>query len=150
LGNVANWQQHVIPTLLTGPGEELSKILGEDLPDDAVPSKQYNSLPRLIVPTVRTTLSPGEDLKLKVIILPAKEANDAGLYWRTMGSGEFKRIALTHLARAVYSATIPAGQIKQQDLEYYITTGQGNTSELVFPAGAPRMTQTVVIMNDSN
>ena len=146
MGNVANWQQHVMPTLLTTPGEELSRILGEDLPEDAMPSKQYNSLPRLVVPTVRTTLLPGEDLKLKVIIAPAKETNDAALYWRAMGSGEFKRIPLTHLARAVYSVTIPAAEIKQRDIEYYVTAGGGEASELVFPSGAPRMTQTVVIM----
>ncbi|MBN2270441.1 MAG: hypothetical protein JXN61_07500, partial [Sedimentisphaerales bacterium] len=146
MGNVANWQQHVMPTLLNGPGEELAKILGEELPDDAMPSKQYNSLPRLIVPTVRTTLSPGEDLRLKVVILPAKETNDAALYWRTMGSGEFKKIALTHVARAVYSATIPADQIEQHDIEYYITARRAETPDLVFPPDAPQTTQTVVIM----
>ncbi len=146
MGNVANWQQHVMPKLLTEPGKELAKILGEDLPDDAMPSKQYNSLPRLIVPTVRTTLSPGEDLKLKIIILPVEKTSSAALYWRAMGSGEFKRTALTHLARGVYSATIPADQIQQRDIEYYVRTQPGDRPDLVFPPGAPRTTQTVVIM----
>ena len=66
-----------------------------------------------------------------------------------MDSGEFKRVALTHLARGVYSAAIPAAEIEQRDIEYYITAG-GEASEQVFPAGAPQTTQTVVIMDDLN
>ena len=32
MGNVTNWQQHIMPKLLSEPGQELAKILGEDLP----------------------------------------------------------------------------------------------------------------------
>ncbi|MBL7154520.1 MAG: hypothetical protein ISS79_12465 [Phycisphaerae bacterium] len=148
MGNVTNWQQHVMPKLLTEPGKELAKILGEELGQDAMPGKEYIGWHRLIVPTVRSTLAAGEDLRVKVIILPTKKAQDAALYWRPMGSGRFKRIGLTHVARAVYSATIPAEAIQQRDFEYYVRAEPGDRPELVFPAGAPQMTQTVVIMND--
>jgi hypothetical protein len=39
LGSVANWNQHILPSLLIKPGEELAKVLGEPLPVDAQPSR---------------------------------------------------------------------------------------------------------------
>ncbi|GAF86304.1 unnamed protein product, partial [marine sediment metagenome] len=91
MGNVANWQQHIMPTLLTEPGQELANILGEDLPANAIPSKHYDGPLRMIVPTVRTSLSASEDLKLKVIILTQNQPEDAALYWRAMGKGNFNK-----------------------------------------------------------
>ena len=37
LGSVTNWQQHVLPSMLFKPGEELAKLLGQPLPADAMP-----------------------------------------------------------------------------------------------------------------
>ncbi|MHC4558318.1 MAG: malectin domain-containing carbohydrate-binding protein, partial [Planctomycetota bacterium] len=146
MGNVTNWQQHLIPTLLTQPGSELAEILGEQLPSDAMPSKLYEGPPRLIVPTIRTSLNAGEDLKLKVIILTQNKPRDAALYWRPIGKGNFSRITLNHIARGVCSARIPADRIQKRDLEYYIKVSPAEGSQLVFPAGAPQINQTVVIM----
>ncbi|MHC4104159.1 MAG: malectin domain-containing carbohydrate-binding protein, partial [Planctomycetota bacterium] len=98
MGNVTNWQQHIIPKLLTEPGQELAKLLGEDLPADAIPSNQYLGLLRIFVPTVRTSLNDGEDLKLKVIIMSQNRTVDASLYWRIMGKGKYNRIVLKHIA----------------------------------------------------
>jgi hypothetical protein len=147
MGNVTNWQQHVMPTLLTEPGKELAEILGEKLPADAMPSMPYHGPLRLIVPTVRGSLSAGEDLKLKVIVLAADPPKDAALYWRSMGKGSYTRIPLTHVARGVYSVRIPAGRIKT-DLEYYIKAGASDGPEATFPAAAPNVTQTVVIITE--
>ena len=63
MGNVCNWQQQTLPVLLTEPGQELAKLLGEDLPADAMPSKQYAGQPRLFVPEVRTGIVAGETLQ---------------------------------------------------------------------------------------
>jgi hypothetical protein len=147
MGNVANWQQHVMPALLTEPGRELAEILGVELPADAMPSAPYRGSLRLIVPTVRGSLSGGEDLKLKVIVLAAGQPKDAALYWRTMGKGNYTKIPLTHVARGVYSARIPAGSIKG-DLEYYIKAISADDQEAVFPAAAPDVTQTVVVIEE--
>jgi hypothetical protein len=47
MGTVANWQQHLLPGLLTKPGDgELAGLLGEPLPADAEPR-------------IRTTVRPG-------------------------------------------------------------------------------------------
>ncbi len=148
MGNVTNWQQHVMPSLLTEPGKELAEILGEDLPAEAMPSKPYRGPLRVIVPTVRSSLSAAEDLRLKVIIQVAEPPKEAALYWRTMGKGDYTKIPLTHIARGVHSARIPAGGIKG-DLEYYIRVSCAQGQEVTFPAAAPDVTQTVVIIKEN-
>jgi hypothetical protein len=154
MGNVTNWQQHLIPTLLSGPGQELAGILGEALPADAMPSMQYEGPPRVIVPTVRTTLCTGEDLRLTVIILAQTRPEDAALYFRPIGKDNYNRIPLTCIARSVYSVTIPADRINKADasaplgagLEYYVKVGLADDEQLVFPAAAPDINQTVVVL----
>ncbi len=154
MGNVANWQQHLMPSLLTEPGQELANIMGEDLPADAQPRQEYRGPTRVIVPTVRNSLLAGEDLRLKVIVLAQNQPNKAFLYWRPMGTDKYDRIPLGHVAgfpqggapRGVYSVTIPAGQIKEADLEYHIKVTAEDGRDITFPATAPGMNQTVVIM----
>jgi hypothetical protein len=148
MGNVTNWQQHILPTLLTEPGKELIAILGEDLPSEAIPSNQYLGRLRVIVPTIRTSLNNNEELKLKVIILSQKPTEDAALYWRTMGKSTYNRIPLKHIARGVYSVTIPAHKIKN-DLEYYIRVSSAADQQATFPASAPNINQTIVINSSS-
>jgi hypothetical protein len=147
MGNITNWQQHIMPSLLTEPGRELAGILGEEQPADAMPSKSYNGPLRLIVPTMRSSLSTGEDFQLKMIILSAAAPKDAALYLRPMSKGSFKKIPLNHIARSVYSAQIPANQI-QTDFEYYIKVSTTDGQESTFPATAPDINQTVVIMKE--
>jgi len=144
MGNVANWQQHIMPTLLTEPGQELTKILGEDLPVDAMPSNQYVGPLRIFLPTVRTSLNIGEDLKLKIIIMAQNSLKDIALYWRPIGKGKYNRIAPTHIARGVYSVKIPANKIKT-DLEYYVMVNSTDGQQVSFPATAPNINQTVIV-----
>ena len=147
MGNVTNWQQHIMPTLLTEPGRELAKMLEQDLPADAIPSKSYDGPLRLIMPTIRTSLSSGEDLKLKAIILATDQPEEVTLYWRTMGERPYKVIPLTHDARGVYFAQIPTRAI-ESDLEYYIKASSVNHRDVFFPATAPDTGQTVVLMDE--
>ena len=63
MGNVCNWQQQIMPVVLTAPGEELAKLLGEKLPADAMPSKQYAGPPRVFVREVRSGIVAGETLE---------------------------------------------------------------------------------------
>jgi hypothetical protein len=146
MGNVTNWQQHLMPALLTQPGKELEKILGRELPEDAKPSDKYDGPPRIIVPTVRSSLNTGEDLRLKVIIIAEKKPEDAFLYWRPMGTDDYTMVALTHIARGVYSVTIPTREIKNNDLEYHIKVTIDDNHSIYFPPTAPQMDQTVVVI----
>ncbi len=146
MGTVANWDQHILPTLLMKPAQELAQILGEDLPAEALPSKDYGGPPRLIVPTVRTSLAESEVLKLKVIFLANKPPNEAAVYWRPMGSGEFARAPLIHVARGVYSGAFPPDGAHGTDLEYYVEVIASDGKTYRFPAAAPEINQTLVVM----
>jgi len=145
LGTVANWNQHNLPGLLAGPGEELARMLGEPLPAEAQPGKQYQGPMRIIVPALRTSLPAKEALTLKVIILSKDPPRQAALFWRKLGERRFAQIPLQHLQRAVYRVELPAAV--SDDFEYYLQAepepGQGQAVR--FPATAPKLNQTVVI-----
>ena len=142
MGNVCNWQQQTLPAVLGVPGEELAKLLGEDLPADAMPSKQYAGPARLFVPEVRTNITLGEPLRLTVIILAATPTA-AELHWRPFGGGKFAQTPLVHVARGVYSVELPAEAVKA-DFEYFVSAEAGGKS-LLFPPTAPAINQTVVV-----
>jgi hypothetical protein len=140
LGTVANWEQHLLPALMLRPIEELGQVLGRELPLPARLSREYDGPPRVIVPTVRTVLSAGETLRLKVIVLAKERPSRATLLWREMGKGEYAGVPLQHMARGVYAAACPD---TDKDLEYYVEVMIEN--ELIrFPPTAPLSGQTVV------
>lgn len=143
LGTIANLNQHSAPDVIVKPGEELAKALGGELPAEAQISRQYTGPTRVIVPTVRGSLTPGTALDLKVIVLAKEQPAQAAVYWRPMGEGDFVRIDLTHQARGVYRAQIQAGAIAGRDIEYYVEVKAGNET-VNFPASAPHTCQTVV------
>ncbi len=143
LGNVCNWQQQTVPAILTEPGLELTSFLGEPLPADAQPYRDYAGPPRIIVPTVRTGLMAGETLKLTVL-LPGIEPREAALYWRRLGRGDFVSLPLVHGRRNTYHVALPPDATRD-DLEYYIRVDDGRGRLLHYPAGAPNLNQTVVV-----
>jgi hypothetical protein len=145
MGTLANWQQHLLPSLLAQPGKELAEILGEPLPAEAMPAKAYSGAPHLMVPAVRASLMAGEDLRLKVIVADTQAPHDLALCWRPLGRRAFARLPVEHVARSVYSVRLPAAQIGANDLEYYVEAST-IAGKLRFPATAPTMNQTVVVV----
>ncbi len=67
------------------------------------------------------------------------------LYWRPLGQGAFARLPVEHVARSVYSVRLPAAQIGANDLEYYVEAST-SAGKIRFPATAPAMNQTVVVV----
>jgi hypothetical protein len=143
LGTVANWNQHNLPDLLTVPGDELARILGEALPADVQPDQEYRGPARIIVPTIRTSLAANEPQTLKVVILSERPPRDAVLCWRTLGQRRFASIPLKHQVRGVYSVDLPAKA--KDDFEYYLKVQPDRGQPLYFPATAPKLNQTIVI-----
>ncbi|MBM3861182.1 MAG: hypothetical protein FJ395_16260 [Verrucomicrobia bacterium] len=97
--------------------------------------KEYEGQPRIIVPTVRSVANKGESLNVKIIALPATPPT---VHIRPLGKGAWKTVAAKHVARAVYEVKLP---VAQDDFEYYVTAGKN----LVWPATAPSLNQTVVV-----
>jgi hypothetical protein len=121
----------------------LEKLLGNPLPPEARPWKDYRGPARLVVLTSRPEARRGESLKLKVLALAPERFKTVSLHWRPLGRGEFKQCEVRHLGRAVYEAALPPAE--GIGLEYYVqgTTNQGRA--LVWPAAAPQLNQTVVV-----
>ncbi len=140
LGTIMNWEQHLVPSVIIRPGEELRKILGQELPDSAKLPRTYQGAPRIIVPAARTLLASGESLQLKVIILSAEPPLDAALCWRELGRGEFTVVPLEKMGRGVYKVSCPE---TTGDLEYYVRARFAG-KEAFFPATAPLLNQTAV------
>jgi hypothetical protein len=107
-------------------------------------TKEYQGKPRIVVPTLPSHLLPGEVLTLKVILLSSTPPAGAVLCWRKLGTGPFQEIPLVHKARGVYIARFPS-EGATTDVEYYIGATFGGT-RLVFPATAPALNQTVVLI----
>jgi hypothetical protein len=146
MGTVANLEQHSLPALLTRPGEELAQALGEPLPAEAIPSQTYDGPARLIVPTVRTTLAAGEPLHLKAMALSGSPPREVVLFWRPMGKGEYRRVPFSHVARGVYSVSLPPEAARGAGLEWYVRAVMENGETALFPATAPERAQTVTVM----
>jgi hypothetical protein len=143
LGTVANWNQHNVPALLTGPGEELARILGDALPASCQTGRHYRGPTRIVVPTKRTTVAANEPLKLKVLLLAENAPRSTAIYWRKLGLGRFEPRPLWHVARGVYQAELPPNS--GDDFEYYIKVEPNKGPAVYFPATAPQLNQIVVV-----
>jgi hypothetical protein len=144
IGNVTNWQQHILPRVLDGPGAELEKLVGAPLPPEAQPSRAYAGPPRLIVPEIRTSLNAGEALNVTIIVL-GTEVRDASISYRPLGKGMFTKHAFRAAARGVHKAVVPAAALAG-DFEYFVECLPQSGPALRFPATAPALNQTVVVM----
>jgi len=142
LGNVCNWQQHIIPMVLHDTDAELGKLVGEELLRDSDLPKTYTGPSRIILPTVRGLLTRGESLRLKVILL-GFENPEANLLWRPLGEGDYRRVPLSHVARGVYQTQIPGEQLPEI-VEYFVEV-QDKTRIMRYPATAPTFGLTTVV-----
>ena len=145
LASVVNLESHAQywPVVIARPAAALAKVLGGSLPADAQPAKTYRGQPRLILPTVRTSIARGQVLTLKVIVLSAERPRQAALYWREMGVGKFNRVPLRHVARGVHTVAFPPDGARS-GVEYYVQATVGSRT-LRFPATAPTINQTLVL-----
>lgn len=144
LGTVMNWENHNFPDLLDKPGVELAKLLGEPLPESAKLPKTYRGPTRVIVPTLRSSFTPGEGLRLKVIILSEGTPHEALLHTQRLGRVRFTAAPLRHVAGGVYTAQFP--KLADDEIEYYVSVTDAQGREAVFPPTAPKLNQTLVRM----
>ncbi len=143
LGTVANWQQHIRDVSLERPAARIENLMGKRLPDECRPADRLLDVRRMIIPTVRNTLRKGESLNLEALFYgPSPER--VSVKWRRLGRGEFQKMDFKHVARNVYSVSIPAGRITG-DFEYSVEASGKAAGHHLFPPTAPEMCQTVVV-----
>lgn len=149
LGTVANWEQHIQPALLTKPGEELAKYLGRSLPPEAQLPKEYPRPPRLIVPSPISIIEPSSKPRLKALLLGSANPQTVDLYWRPFEREEFQRVPLARVNRGVYTVALPEISPGITGIEYYIRATTESGKKLDFPATAPKLNQTAVVLPEA-
>ena len=144
LGTIANIEQHNRSQMkfLDAHDEALEKALGSPLPEVVEPSKAYTGDPRIIVPTVRALAAKGEALQLKFMAVDREPVSKVALFWRPLGKSSFHKVAASHIARSVYTVTLPS---LSADVEYYIQAETAEGKSLVWPPTAPSISQTLVV-----
>jgi hypothetical protein len=146
LGTLANLEQRTRrhQHFLTRHDDTLRQRLGCDLPADATPDRHFRGEPRIIVPTVRTSASAGETMVARVLFAADERPSRAELCWRRFGAREYVHRPLQHVARNVYSATLPALTPNEPNFEYHIEAElDGKT--LRWPASDSGLDQTVIL-----
>ena len=128
--------------LLIAHDQRLEQLIGEPLPASMQPWKDYRGPARLIVSSVRTAQAMGEALQLRLIALDRQPPQSLVIRVRPLGGGIWQSVPVTHVARAVYQATLPTAR---DDFEYFAEATRANGQQLVWPATAPELNQTVVI-----
>ncbi len=146
LATVIFWEQSFLPNVIAKAGKQVSDALGEPLPADLSLATAYRGRARLIVPTARTHAAVGEKLAIRAIVLAENPPREVALHWRKMGDDvSFIRVAMTHVARGVYAAELPA-EATRDDIEYCILVDVGEPDPLLWPPTAPGLIHTVVIL----
>ncbi len=123
--------------------QELKEGLGTPIPEEANPAGMYTGKAFIRATPMRTQLYAGEDYRLKVWVMG--ELQNPMLYWRYLGTNSFQSIPITPVARSVYEVTIPN---PTGDFEFYLEAAGAAGTE-VFPAAAPKINATVVVLNTS-
>jgi hypothetical protein len=149
MGTVANLEQHTRRGLnfLNAHDKKLEAILGDSLPPEVEPSRDYLGEPRIIVPTKRTVVRENEPVRLKLIILDKAPAADVAVHWRWLGQKDCQQLSATHVARGVYRVQLPPMQAS--GLEYFVRAKTSGGTELIWPATAPDIGQTMTCMPGS-
>ncbi len=146
LGTVANLELQNLTghAELTHQDRNISILLGKPVAPVEL-NRDYCGKPRIIVPTRRTLLERNEDLNLKIMVLSQNPVKSVRLQWRPLGgSGAYKTVEATHVARGVYRAVVPGATISGRDFEYYVQAETGPDT-LKFPVTAPQLNQSVVV-----
>ncbi len=142
MGTIDNLERHsrIKLQFLNLHDEALAKALGSPLPESIALSTAYSGPGRIIVPTVRTQVRRGEALRLRVIVLDTDRPSEVSLNWRPLGKGAYRRVTPRNIGRATYEAQLPPAT---GSFEYYVTA-RTTSGKLVWPATAPKISQTVV------
>ena len=144
LGTLTNVeQQSMLRTrFLSGQDTALQAALGEPLPPEALPWKEYRGTAFLTVLTARGSAAEGETLSLPIIALDKTPVKSVSVHMRPLGHGDWQTIAARHIARAVWNATLPAAT---EDFEYQVVAETATGAKLTWPATAPDLNQTVIL-----
>jgi len=140
IGNVTNWQQHVIPLQIKPQINEIVKLTGDSSWIADLFPKNISDIRKMIVPSPQTIIREGKDYTVKVLLFNI-DSRKVTLHWRILGHKDFVQSDLSQTFKTYWLANIPASQLTD-DFEYYISVG--DNKEYFFPVSAPKINFAVV------
>lgn len=139
-------QQDFWPLVIENPGRRLADLLGEPLPPEARPSREFRGDNRMFMTTVRTSLLDNEPFEIKVTVLSRSRPRAVTLYWKPLGASTYSQKPLVHQARGIYTALLSVGDIRGEDFEYYVETEFDGPDRTFYPVTAKAINNTVVVL----
>ena len=144
IGNVTNWQQHIIPRYIEPQIKEIIDITHDSSWVSTLFPTDLPGLAKIVVPSPQTIVEAGEDYRVKVICFNVNPEN-AKIHWSPLGQNKYHESDLVKTSDTYWEATIPSGSIGE-DFEYYILINDKNENSYHFPASAPEINHAVTLL----
>ena len=142
IGNVTNWQQHVIPLYIGPQINQIKEFIRDSSWIHSLFPKDLPDITRIIVPSPQTLIEEGSDYTVKVICFNVKPEKVV-IYWRPLGEKQYHQSDLVQTSDTYWEARIPSGMIRD-DFEYHVLVEDRN--EYMFPASAPQIDFAVTVL----
>jgi hypothetical protein len=143
LGTISSIESGSRHRMVAAHDEALAKILGKPLPAQAAIGTVYRGTPRIFLSAKLTQMDPGRSQELRAFVLSREKCTGLKLRWRPLGDGRFREVAATHRSRQAYRVALPAQS--RGAVEYYLEAALEDGKKVLWPAGAPARTQSVVV-----
>ena len=142
VGTISSIESGMRERLLSSQDAAMTRILEQPLPVAAAVSSAYRGAPRIFVSAKCTQTKAGEPQEIRAFVLSGPKCGGLELYWRPLGSGAFKKVTARHQARQAYRVNLPPRS--EGALEYYLEAKLADGQEVLWPATAPALCQTVI------
>jgi len=145
IGNVTNWQQHIIPLYIVPQINEIKNITCDSLWVSTLFPTDLPGVKKIIVPSPQTIIEEGKDYKVTVICFNVT-AQNAKIFWRPLGQKKYNQADLVKTSDTYWEAIIPADSIMDY-FEYYILIE--DEKQYLFPASAPQINHAVTLLKNN-
>jgi len=142
IGAITHIEYGARQRLVTSQDKKLEEWLGAPLPPESAVSSAYRGKPRMFLSTSRTQMAAGQPQELRPFVLSSAKCVGINLYWRPLGQGEFQKVVAAHRNRQAYRVSLPPRS--GGTVEYYLEARLEDGLNVLWPATAPRMNQTVI------
>jgi hypothetical protein len=143
VGTISSIESGSRERIVSAQDKAIAQILGEPLPAEAAVRTAYGGAPRFFVTAGPTQVNVGQPQEIRAFVLSGAQCAGVNLYWRSLGTGRFKRLAATHRSRQAYRVILPAPS--SNTVEYYLEAALADGQRLRWPVTAPSINQTVVV-----
>jgi hypothetical protein len=143
IGTISSIESGSRERVVSSQDAAIARVLGEPLPPEIAVCTAYRGQPRIFVSARGAQANVGEPQEIRAFVLSSAKCSGVNLYWRSLGTGSFNKLAATHRSRQAYRVALPAKS--QATLEYYLEATLEDGQAVRWPVTAPSINQTVIV-----